>query len=165
MSDFVESAKNMLGSAISRTGWEAQKQMRVRGKQGEIDKLMEQRRQLLEDMVQVTMGLYTQGALHDPQLSRVCASILELDNDVEKREQQLQEIKSETYQAQQPATTPDYTPPAYTPPYTPPTPPTGQPNTSKAQPKAGAQWQTCPTCGNSVRANSLYCGKCGTKMR
>ena len=66
MADFVKSAKNMLGSAISRTGWEAQKQMRVRGKQGEIDKLLEQRRQLLEDMVQATMSLYTQGTLHEP---------------------------------------------------------------------------------------------------
>lgn len=158
MADFVESAKNILGSAISRTGWEAQKQMRVRGKQGEIDKLLEQRRQLLEELVQAAMVLYTQGTLHDPQLSRLCASILELDNDVQKREEQLQEVKSETYQVQQPAPTTDYSPPSYTP-------PSGQPNTSKAQPKAGAQMQTCPTCGNLVRINSLYCGKCGTKMR
>ncbi len=165
MADFVESAKNMLGSAISRTGWEAQKQLRVRSKQGEIDKLLEQRRQLLEELVQATMNLYTQGALHDPQLSRVCASIMELDNDVENRDRQLQEIKSETYQPQQPAQTTDYTPP----PYAPYTPPTGRPNTSgssgpsTAQPAAGMK--PCPTCGNMVRNNSLYCGKCGTKLR
>lgn len=162
MADFVESAKNMLGSAISRTSWEAQKQMRVRGKQGEIDKLLEQRRQLLEELVQAAMSLYTQGALHDPQLSRVCASILELDNDVENRDKQLQEIKSEAYQVQQPAQTADYTPP----PYTPYTPPTGKPNTSNAstaQPAAGMK--PCPTCGNMVRNNTLYCGKCGTKLR
>ncbi len=171
MADFVESAKNMLGSAISRTGWEAQKQMRTRAKQGEIDKLLEQRRQLLEELVQATMSLYTQGTLHDPQLSRVCASILELDNDVETRDKQLQEIKSETYQAQQPTQTPDYTPP----PYTPYTPPTAKPNTSNAsgassassasttQPAAGMK--PCPTCGNMVRNNTLYCGKCGTKLR
>ena len=165
MADFVESAKNMLGSAISRTGWEAQKQMRVRGKQGEIDKLLEQRRQLLEELVQATMSLYTQGALHDPQLSRVCASILELDNDVENRDKQLQEIKNEVYQVQQPAQTTDYTPP----PYTPYTPPTGQPNTSNASNastvRPGAGMQACPTCGNMVRNNTLYCGKCGAKLR
>jgi hypothetical protein len=168
MADFVESAKNMLGSAISRTSWEAQKQMRARSKQGEIDKLLEQRRQLLEELVQAAMSLYTQGALHDPQLSRVCASILELDNDVESHDKQLQEIKSEAYQAQQPAQTADYTPP----PYTPYTPPTGKPNTSNAasassasttQPAAGMK--PCPTCGNMVRNNTLYCGKCGTKLR
>lgn len=162
MADFVESAKNMLGSAISRTSWEAQKQMRARSKQGEIDKLLEQRRQLLEELVQATMSLYTQGALHDPQISRVCASILELDSDVENRDKQLQEIKNETYQAQQPAQTTDYTPP----PYTPYTPPSGQPNTSNAsttQPAAGMK--PCPTCGNMVRNNTLYCGKCGTKLR
>jgi len=165
MADFVESAKNMLGSAISRTGWEAQKQMRVRGKQGEIDKLLEQRRQLLEELVQAAMSLYTQNALQDPQLSRVCASILELDNDVESHDKQLQEIKSETYQTLQPASTTDYTPP----PYTPYTPPTGQSNATGAssasttQPRAGMK--ACPTCGNMVRTNSLYCGKCGTKLR
>jgi len=164
MADFVESAKNMLGSAISRTGWEAQKQMRVRGKQGEIDKLLEQRRQLLEELVQAAMSLYTQNALQDPQLSRVCASILELDNDVESRDKQLQEVKSETYQTLQPASTTDYTPPPYTP-YTPPNASgtSGASGTSTAPPRAGMK--ACPTCGNMVRTNSLYCGKCGTKLR
>lgn len=162
MADFIESAKNMFGSAVSRTSWEAQKQMRVRGKQGEIDTLLEQRRQLLEELVQAAMNLYTQNALHDPQLSRVCASILELDNDVNGREAQLQEIKSENYQPQQPAQTTDYTPPPYTPPTS------GASSTtssSYSQPGAGAQMQPCPTCGNMVRVNSLYCGKCGTKLR
>jgi len=164
MADFVESAKNILGSAISRTGWEAQKQMRVRSKQGEIDKLLEQRRQLLEELVQAAMSLYTQNALQDPQLSRVCASILELDNDVESRDKQLQEVKSETYQTLQPASTTDYTPPPYTP-YTPPNASgtSGASGTSTAPPRAGMK--ACPTCGNMVRTNSLYCGKCGTKLR
>lgn len=165
MADFVESAKNMLGSAISRTGWEAQKQMRARSKQGEIDKLLEQRRQLLEELVQAAMSLYTQGTLHDPKLSRVCASILELDNDVENRDKQLQEIKSETYQVQQPGQTTDYTPP----PYAPYTPPTGQPHSTNPSGSSTAQsaagMKPCPTCGTMVRNNSLYCGKCGTKLR
>lgn len=164
MADFIESAKNMLGSAVNRTSWEAQKQMRVRSKQGEVDKLLEQRRQLLEELVQAAMNLYTQNALHDPQLSRVCASILELDNDVRNREDQLQEIKNENYQPQQPSQMPDYTPPAYTPP----TSSASSSSSSYSQPGAGAagtQMQTCPTCGNKVRMNSLYCGKCGTKLR
>ena len=52
MADFVESAKNFVSSAVSRTSWEAQKQLRVRGKQNEIDKLMDQRRQLLDELGQ-----------------------------------------------------------------------------------------------------------------
>jgi hypothetical protein len=44
MSDFMESAKNFVNAAVSRTGWEAQKQMRLRGKQGELDTLLQQRR-------------------------------------------------------------------------------------------------------------------------
>jgi hypothetical protein len=155
MSDFVESAKNFVSAAVSRTSWEAQKQMRVRGKQSEIDKLMDQRRQLLDDLGQVAMNLYQQGALHDPQLSRLCASIMELDHDAGNREVELQELKSDTYPANQfaPGLTADYTPP------------TASPYPQQPRPGPGPPVQTCPTCGNTVRANSLYCRSCGTKLR
>src|SRR2546430_12658829 len=114
MSDFVQSAKNMVSSAVSRTSWQAQKQLRVRSKQTEIDKLFEQRQQLLDELAEVAMNLYQQNKLTDQQLSRLCASIQELDHDVQNREVQLQEIKSEVYQVNQfaPSSTPDYTPPA-----------------------------------------------------
>ncbi len=164
MADFVESAKNFVSSAVSRTSWEAQKQMRVRNKQGEIDKLIEQRQGLLDELGLIAMNLYQQGALHDPQMSRLCASILELDADTRNREAQMEELKKEAYPAQQmgPGPTPDYTPPAYTPPTA---------NSQAAQPNSGqnsgssAQTQTCPTCGNAVRPNSLYCRNCGSKLR
>jgi|SRR5579859_718161 len=157
MADFVESAKNFVSAAVSRTSWEAQKQMRVRGKQGEVDKLMDQRRQLLDELGQIAMNLYLQGALTDPQLSRLCASIMELDHDVKEREVQLQEIKKEAYTGDQAgsAPTPDYTPPPFTPPS----------SSSSAPPRPGAGLQACPTCGNPVRANALYCRSCGTKLR
>src|SRR5689334_3045009 len=95
MSDIIESAKNFMNAAVSRTSWEAQKQMRIRGKQGELDKLLEQRQQLLNDLALVAMNLYQQGSLTDAQLSRLCASVLELDHDVKARETQLQDIKNE----------------------------------------------------------------------
>ena len=131
MSDFVESAKNFVSSAVSRTSWEAQKQMRVRGKQGEVDKLLSQRSQLTNELTQAAMSLYVQGALHDVQLSRLCASILELDNDIKKHETQLQELKSENYPAEQfvPGPTTNYAPPPVNPsPASPPSPrhPRGQ---------------------------------------
>jgi uncharacterized protein YdcH (DUF465 family) len=155
MADFVESAKNFVNAAVSRTSWEAQKQMRVRGKQSEIDKLLDQRRQLLDEVGQVVMNLYVQGALSDPQLSRLCASIMELDHDVKNREIQLQEIKKETYTADQTVPTPDYTPPPFTPPS----------SSASSQSGPGSQTQICPTCGNHVRPNALYCRSCGTKLR
>src|SRR5260370_23856143 len=97
MSDFVESAKNMVSSAVSRTSWQAQKQLRVRAKQSEIDQLLEQRIKLLDELAKIAMDLYQQGRLSDAQLSRLCASIQELDHDVQNREQQLLEVKSEQY--------------------------------------------------------------------
>ena len=141
MADFVENAKNMVSAAVSRTSWQAQKQLRVRGKQGEIDQLMEQRQQLLDELAKVAMDLYQQRRLTDAQLSRLCASIQELDHDVQNRQTQLVEIKNEAYMANQfaPSNTTNYAPPpvssnpgpgmnpnsnpAYTPPtYTPPSP-------------------------------------------
>jgi|SRR5579884_885054 len=181
MADFVESAKSFVSAAVSRTSWEAQKQMRVRSKQSEIDKLLQQRLQLTNDLTQVAMSLYVQGALHDPQLSRLCASILELDNDIKKHETQLQEIKSETYPAEQfaPAPTTNYAPPPFNQPPASPPPPAGGPGPAPtARPNqpprpgpqatgsgAGNQITTCPNCGNPVRPGALYCRSCGAKMR
>jgi hypothetical protein len=75
MADFLESAKSMVNAAVSRTSWEAQKQLRVRSKQTEVEKLLEQRQQLLDELGQIAMNLYQQGKLTDQQLSRLCASI------------------------------------------------------------------------------------------
>lgn len=161
MADFLESAKSMVSAAVSRTSWEAQKQLRVRSKQAEIEKLLEQRQQLLDELAQVVLNLYQQGRLTDQQLARLCASIQELDHDVQNRETQLQETKNEVYPASQfmPAATPDYTPPTSSP-STPP-----QAGTGPGAPGAGKQLQVCPNCGSAVRPNALYCRSCGTKLR
>jgi hypothetical protein len=162
MSDFVESAKSSMSAAVSRISWEAQKQMRVRNKQSEIDKLMEQRRQLLDELGQVAMNLYQQGMLHDPQLTRLCASIIELDHDVGNRQVQLQDLKKEAYPVNQfaPAPTMNYAPPSV-PPIPPPTPGPDAGTQSSQLPQS----QRCPTCGSPVRLNALYCRNCGTKLR
>ncbi len=162
MSDFVESAKSSMSAAVSRISWEAQKQMRVRNKQSEIDKLMEQRRQLLDELGQVAMNLYQQGMLHDPQLTRLCASIIELDHDAGNRQVQLQDLKKEAYPVNQfaPAPTLNYTPPSM-----PPTPAPAPGPGAGTQSSQSPQSQRCPTCGSPVRLNALYCRNCGTKLR
>ena len=184
MSDFVESAKNFVNAAVSRTSWEAQKQLRIRGKQSEIDKLIEQRQQLLNELGQVAMNLYQQGALTDTQLSRLCASIFELDHDVKNRETQLQEIKNEGYPADQfaPAPTTNYTPPpaSSAPSASGPGPRPGATSQPQPGPRPGATSQPqpgpqpgpasqaqpyCPHCGNPLRPNALYCRSCGAKLR
>lgn len=165
MSDFVESAKNFMNAAVSRTSWEAQKQLRVRSKQSELDKLLEQRQRLLDEIAIAAMNLYQQGTLTDSQLSRLCASVLELDHDVRTRETQMQEIKSEAYPAEQfaPAPTTDYTPPPASPPPPPSAPPSGPASNTTAS-SASAQ-NRCPHCGGTLRPNALYCRSCGAKLR
>lgn len=163
MSDFVESAKNFVSSAVNRTSWEAQKQLRLRGKQSEIDKLMEQRQQFSNEIVQIALNLYVQGNLTDTQISRLCASIIELDNDVKTHHDQLQEIKTEQFPADQfaPAPTTNYAPPPFSPPSSS---ASSQPNTP---PASGTSPQTaiCPNCGSTLRAGALYCRSCGAKTR
>lgn len=171
MSDFMESAKNFVNAAVSRTGWEAQKQMRIHSKQSEIDKLLEQRQRLLNDLAMVAMNLYQQGQLSDSQLSRFCASILELDHDVTERETQMQEIKNEVYPADQYAARPtaDYTPPpSPTPSAAPPPPPhaqAGSPQGAAGQGPTAQGQDKCPNCGSPLRPNALYCRSCGAKLR
>ncbi|HLL79073.1 MAG TPA: zinc ribbon domain-containing protein [Ktedonobacteraceae bacterium] len=172
MSDFVESAKNIVSSAVSRTSWQAQKQLRVRAKQGEIDQLIEQRQHLLDELASIAMNLYQQGKLSDAQLSRLCASIQELDSDVQNHQAQLQEIKSEQYNPTQfaPSATANYTPPPVTPSPSPTAqqpysqqPPTRQRPPQPQQPQQSPQ--LCPNCGSPVRPNALYCRNCGAKLR
>ncbi len=178
MSDFLESAKNLVNSTVSRTSWEAQKQLRIHSKQKEMDKLVEQRQQLMEELGQVAMTLYQQGALTDAQLSRLCASVLELDHDLRTREQQFQDIKAENYPADQfaPAPMANYAPPTPSTPSSTATPPPSRPSQPYQAPSANmsgssqtgtsAQNQSrCPQCGSVVRANSAYCRGCGAKLR
>jgi hypothetical protein len=169
MADFFDSVKRGVSSAVSRTSWEAQKQLRVRSKQTEIDKLLEQREKLLNDLAQAAIDLYQKGALTDSHLARLCSSIQELDHDMQNRESQLLEIKKEPYPAQQfaPAQTADYTPPvpSYVPPPTsaPAVPAPQVPSSAGKQPQVQAA--ICPSCGNPVRPNALYCRNCGAKLR
>jgi hypothetical protein len=172
MADFLDSVKKGVSAAVSRTSWEAQKQMRIRSKQTEIDKLLEQREKLLNDLAQAAIDLHQKGLLSDGHLSRICASIQELDHDVQNRETQLTEIKKEPYPAQQLAPTPtaDYTPPVptYTPPASTPaasTPAPRQPAASTTANQPQVVSAICPSCGNPIRPNALYCRNCGAKLR
>jgi hypothetical protein len=165
MSDFLDSAKNFVNSAVSRTSWEAQKQLRIRGKQGEIDKLLEQRSQLVGELSQTAMSLYQQGALTDQQLSRLCASIFELDHDLRTHETQIQDLKNEAYPADQFAQGPtaNYAPPSgsmggtYS---------AGAPggSTGPTGSAGSAAPARCPNCGNALRPSVLYCRSCGAKV-
>ncbi|GCE46844.1 hypothetical protein EI42_00365 [Thermosporothrix hazakensis] len=168
MGDFLESAKSFFNSAVSRTSWEAQKQLRLRGKQGELDKLLEQRMQLLNDLSLTAMNLYQQGSLTDAQLSRLCASIIELDNDIRKREEQIEEIKKEAYPAEQfaPGPTPNYTAPGSSSQHTQDTPNTPPAGAYYSPTGDAQQGQTlCPHCNQPVRPGALYCRNCGGKLR
>jgi uncharacterized protein YdcH (DUF465 family) len=170
MPDFLDSVKKGVSSAVSRTSWEAQKQLRVRSKQTEVDKLLEQREKLLNEITNSALELYQKGTLTDPHLTRLCASIQELDHDVQTRETQLLDIKKEPYPAQTlaPAPMQDYAPPSYAPGGA--SAASAAPSVSSSAPAAApaapsVQAAICPNCKKPVRPNALYCRDCGTKLR
>jgi hypothetical protein len=166
MGDFIETAKQKLGQGISRVSWEADKLRRTNAKQGEINKIKQDREQVIVDFSNTVLTMYRQGKLTDPQLQRFCERILELEREMTTKSAELEQIRAEMYPGPQDARAgmggqAGAGAPA------------GTANRSSGtaaggtMPGAGRDVGTvpCPTCGEPVRARALYCNKCGTKLR
>lgn len=171
MSDFIENAKQKVGQAINRASWETQKRLRINAKQNELNKLKEERESIVEALASAVMLLYRQGQLTDPQLRKYCERLVEMERETMLVSAQLEQIRAETYEAQQeqkisgmvipgmPNINPFPVPP------TPPTPSASTPRqNAAAKPQAQPTMVPCPTCGEMVRAQALYCNKCGTRL-
>ncbi len=170
MSDFLESAKQKVGQAINRASWETQKRLRINSKQNELNKLKEERESIVEALASAVLLLYRQGRLTDAQLRQYCERLVEMERETMLVSAQLEQIRAETYEGQQSAMSgmvipgmPNINP--FPVPPTPPTPPASTPRqNAAAQPQAQPAMVPCPTCGEMVRAQALYCNKCGTKL-
>jgi hypothetical protein len=164
MSDFIETAKQKIGKGISRVSWEADKLRRTNGKQGEINKLKEERDQVIVDFSNTVLTMYRQGALTDPQLRQYCERILEIEREMTTKSAELEQIRDEMYPGAPDARAGMGNAAG-----------TGAASRTANQPPGasagagragrGAGSVPCPTCGEPVRAQALYCNKCGTKLR
>lgn len=166
MSDFLESAKQKVGQAINRASWETQKRLRINSKQGELNKLKEERENVVESLTSAVMLLYRQGRLTDAQLRQYCERLVEMERETMLVSAQLEQIRAETYEGQQSAGISGMVLPGMPPinPFpVPPTPPTPRQNAAGAKAQQPAM-VPCPTCGEMVRAQALFCNKCGTKL-
>jgi hypothetical protein len=164
MSDFIETAKQKIGKGISRVSWEADKLRRTNGKQGEINKLKEERDQVIVDFSNTVLTMYRQGALTDPQLRQYCERILEVEREMTTKSAELEQIRDEMYPGAPDARagmgnaagTSASSRTANQPPGA---------SAGAGRAGRGAGTVPCPTCGEPVRAQALYCNKCGTKLR
>jgi hypothetical protein len=167
VSDFLESAKQKVGQAINRASWETQKRLRINSKQNELNKLKEERESVVESLTSAVMLLYRQGRLTDPQLRQYCERLVEMERETMLVSAQLEQIRAETYEGQQSAgisgmVIPGM--PSINPFPVPPTPPSSTPKQGAAAAKGQPAMVPCPTCGELVRAQALFCNKCGTKL-
>ncbi|HEU5368063.1 MAG TPA: hypothetical protein VFU69_06350, partial [Ktedonobacterales bacterium] len=97
MSDFIETAKQKIGKGISRVSWEADKLRRANAKQGEVNKLKEERDQVVVDFSNTVLTMYRQGTLTDPQLRQYCERILEIEREMTTKSAELEQIRDEMY--------------------------------------------------------------------
>ena len=164
MSDFIETAKQKIGQGINRVSWEADKLRRTNAKQGEINTLKQNREQVIGDLSNTVLTMYREGSLTDPQLRQYCERVLELEGEMTTKSAELEQIRAEFYPGSQEARS-------------------GMGNsastasasrTAKQPPGAsagagragrGAGTVPCPTCGELVRPQALYCNKCGSRLR
>ena len=171
MSDFFESAKQRVGQAINRAGWETQKRMRINKKQGELNHLKEEHEHVVESLASAVLLMYQQGQLTDPQLRKYCTRLVEMERETMLVSAQLEQIRAETYDAaQDPHLSLSALPgiPSINPfpssPLAKTTPVSQPPGVGKA-PAPQEAMTPCPTCGEPVRTKAMYCNKCGTKLR
>lgn len=158
MSDFIETAKQKIGKGISRVSWEADKLRRANAKQGEVNKLKEERDQVVVDFSNTVLTMYRQGTLTDPQLRQYCERILEIEREMTTKSAELEQIRDEMYPG-----APDARAGTNAGSRTANQPPRASAGAGRAGNAAGTM--PCPTCGEPVRAQALYCNKCGTKLR
>jgi hypothetical protein len=166
MSDFIETAKQKIGQGLNRVSWETDKLRRANAKQNEINSLKQEREQVLVDFSNTVLTMYRQGTLTDPQLRKYCERVLEIEREMTTKSAELEQIRDEMYPGAQAGmgnagSTASTSRTA------------NQPSGASAGPAAGAGRAgphaagavPCPTCGEPVRAEALYCNKCGTKLR
>lgn len=165
MSDFIETAKQKIGKGINRVSWEADKLRRANAKQGEVNKLKQERDQIIVDFSNTVLTMYRQGVLTDPQLRQYCERILEIEGEMTTKSAELEKIRDEMYPGAPDANSSMGNAGGAT------SSSRGANQAAGASAGAGRAGRSsgttvpCPTCGEPVRAQALYCNKCGTKLR
>jgi hypothetical protein len=167
MSDFIETAKQKIGQGINRVSWEADKLRRSNAKQGEMNTLKQNREQILVDFSNTVLTMYRQGALTDPQLRQYCERILEIESEMTTKAAELEQIRDEMYPGPADARAGMGTAPGRGTAARGANPSPGAAAGAGNAKRAGrsAAMVPCPTCGEMVRSEALYCNKCGTKLR
>lgn len=156
MSDFFGKLK----SGAGKVAFEAEKMNRLNRAKGELEKV---KTQIQAQYLKLGEMYYTQRAttgVTDSAYDEICQAIMDLEHQVEAKNEDIQHINAEVYAPQvaqppaQPAPAPAQTPATPTPTQTTPT----------STPVAAATSKFCPNCGKEMPLETKFCPDCGTKV-
>jgi hypothetical protein len=157
MSDFFGKIK----SGAGKVAFEAEKMSRLNRAKSDLEKI---KSQIQSNYLKLGEMYYKQRAsmgVAGPAYDEICQAIVGLEQQIETKNAEIQQINAEIYapQGSQPApqTIPEPTqPPAVPAPtqYTPPAAPV----------QAAATTKFCPNCGKEMAVTVKFCPDCGTKV-
>jgi hypothetical protein len=167
MSDFFGKLK----SGAGKVAFEADKMNRLNRTKGELEKI---KNQIQAQYLKLGEMYYNQRAtmgLTGPAYDEICQAIVDLEHQVESKNEDIQRISAETYAPQGAQHTPQpvYPGPAqYTstpvPTQFPPPPDPTQFTPPPAPVQNAATTKFCPNCGKEMPVAAKFCPDCGTKM-
>ena len=157
MSDFF----GRLKSGAEKVAFEADKMTRLNRAKGELEKI---KNQIQVQFTKLGEMYYTQRVttgVTGPGYDEICQAIMDFENQVASKNEEIQRINADTYapQATQPtaqATSGPAQPQSTTTAaqYTPPSAPVA----------ASATTKFCPNCGKEMPVETKFCPDCGTKV-
>lgn len=162
MPDFFGKLKSGAGKAA----FEAEKMVRVNRAQSELGQIKKQKEALFTRLGEMYYGQFTGQKTESPDYASVCASIADLDRQIEVKNEEVQRINAEVYGAQAGSAAPAAEPVTSAPPTAPVEPVNAAPAAEVApvEMPAAPQTKNCPNCGREMAATVKFCPDCGTKM-
>jgi hypothetical protein len=157
MSDFFGKLK----SGAGKVAFEAEKMNRLNRAKGDLEKV---KNQIQAQYMKLGEMYYTQrgttgvtGSVFD----ELCQAIMNLEHQVESKNEDIQRISAEIYSPQVAQPTAQ---PVSGPAQSQPTPAPTQTTTASAPAPAAATTKFCPNCGREMPVETKFCPDCGTKV-
>ncbi len=149
MSDFFGKLK----SGAGKVAFEADKMARLNRAQNEQGQLKKQIEALYMKLGEMVYHQSQGQAPQDPAVAEICQNVVELENQVSAKGEEIQRINAENFSQGAPAPAPQAAPAPVPPP---------APVVAEAAP--AAQTRFCTNCGREMAASVKFCPDCGTKM-
>ena len=154
MSDFFGKIK----SGANKVAFEAEKVARVTRAKNDLEQLKSKVKEQYTKLGELYYQKRSSGVT-GPEFDALTQAVAELEAQMKAKDEEIQKINAETFEAQTPA-------PAATPTTAPlpAEPPTAQAASSSGMPSqvnAPAQTKVCPACGKEIPAGVKFCPECG----